>query len=80
MALIKEAELLGDMTGSDVGQDKYGTSLGPLTVAENKQMLGRGWLHPARTQGPTESIPSGQIWDNLSKKINNDSDELQCSE
>lgn len=80
MALIEEAGLLGDMAGSTVGQEKYGTSLGPLTVAENKEMLRRGWSYPAKTQGPTGSTPNGQIQGNLSKKINNDSNGLQCTE
>lgn len=80
MALIEEAGLLGDMAGSTVGQEKYGTSLGPLVGAENKEMLRRGWSYPAKTQGPPGSIPNGQIRGNVSKKINNDSNGPQCTE
>lgn len=74
-------DLLGEMAEFRLGQEKYRMSLEYLTMLESKVVLKklRGLL-TKRTQGQLERVPTSQIWDNMSTKINNESIGLQLIE
>lgn len=59
-----------------LGLEKFRMSLEHVVsyFGPSKKVLRESWGHVERSQ--PEGLPTGQIWDNLSIKINNDMNEL----
>lgn len=65
--------LLWEMVGCRVHQGKYKASLEPLVQLESKEVAQKKkeWGYVNGHRGHPQRDPKGQVWNNLSHKINN---------